>query len=219
MIQRRRARGLILIVSAPSGSGKTTVCRQLLRRMNGRMVKSVSCTTRLRRAGEIAGRNYRFLSKERFRHLARQGFFVEWAAYAGNLYGTPRSFFRTALARGKDVLLEIEVQGAAAMKRAFPQDCVSIFLLPPSWRELKRRLSRQQTDSRADIRTRLAIARREIRRAEAFDYLVVNDTIAGAADDMAAIVTAERCASTRRRLFVRSFAGKRTRIHREKEDA
>lgn len=182
--------GIIFIVSAPSGAGKTTLIRQLLSTFSG-MRLSVSCTTRPRRAGEVSGRDYHFVTKRKFVAIRARGGFAEWAKVHGSLYGTPRAPLEDSVRRGRDVLLDIDVQGAKKLKKAYPQ-AVSVFLLPPSWRELGRRLARRGTDRKESIRQRLEHARREIREMMRYDYVIVNREIQEASRSLGAIVVAER---------------------------
>ncbi|MBI2360845.1 MAG: guanylate kinase [Deltaproteobacteria bacterium] len=182
--------GIILIVSAPSGAGKTTLIRKLLSIFPD-MELMVSYTTRRRRAGEVSGRDYHFVTKEEFMAIRARGGFAEWAEVHGSLYGTPRAPLEDGIRRGRDALLDIDVQGAKRIKKAYPQS-VSVFLLPPSWRELARRLALRGTDHRESIRRRLENARREIREMMRYDYIVVNREIKEAVKLLGAIVLAER---------------------------
>ena len=152
--------GIIFILSAPSGAGKTTLYNGL-RRIHPEIELSVSCTTRRKRPGEINGRDYRFLSEEQFEQLRLRGEFAEWAKVHDYFYGTPKGPLERCIRAGRDILLDIDVQGARQIKKAFPKS-VSIFLLPPSLRELKRRLAARGTDGQEIIRRRLANAQGEI---------------------------------------------------------
>jgi guanylate kinase len=153
--------GIIFILSAPSGAGKTTLYNEL-KRIHPEIRLSVSCTTRARRPGELNGRDYRFLSEPAFRALQERGEFAEWAKVHDYYYGTPKEPLDQSIRAGRDILLDIDVQGAHQIKQAYPQ-AVSIFLLPPSLMELKRRLAARGTDGKEIIRRRLANARGEIR--------------------------------------------------------
>ena len=191
-------RGSLVVLSSPSGGGKTTVVRALLRRVP-RLTRSVSVTTRPPRPSERTGREYWFISTKRFARLRAQGGLLEWARVHQACYGTPRRAVERALARGRDVVLSIDVQGARQIRRRCGRDAVLVFLVPPSRRELKRRLLRRGTESAEGIRTRLAAATRELACRRWYDYAVVNDRLADAIAQLAAIVTAERVRVTRER--------------------
>ena len=162
----------LLILSAVSGTGKSTVSRRLLRTRRN-LALSVSHTTRSPRPGEVDGIHYHFITKENFQERVAQGEFAEWAEYVGHFYGTSKATIADASASGLDLLFDIEIQGAALLKDAYP-DAVSCFLLAPSWIELRRRLENRGTDDEAAVARRLARGRRELESAQAFDYLVVN---------------------------------------------
>ena len=184
-------RGRLFIVSGPSGVGKSTVLKALLeRRKNARF--SVSATTRPIREGEIDGVHYHFISAETFREWIAQEAFLEYAEYVGNFYGTPRKFVEAALDAGQDIILDIEIQGAMQVQERMP-DAVKIFIGPPSWKELERRLTSRGTNTPEDIGKRLARAKVETRAAKAYDYLVVNDAVENAVGELDAIITAEHC--------------------------
>lgn len=185
-----RRRGIPFVLAAPSGTGKTTVCRALVD-ADPELVHSISHTTRAPRVGEVDGVHYHFVSEKVFRGLEEQNVFLEWAEYGGNLYGTSSRELDASLARGVDVLLEIEVQGAAQI-RARRDDARLIFLLPPSWEELERRLRRRGTDTEPVVERRLTIARREILAVREFDYAVVNDDLEDTLAAVRGILDAER---------------------------
>ena len=187
--------GIIFILSAPSGAGKTTLYNGL-RRIHPEIELSVSCTTRRKRPGEINGRDYRFLSEEQFEQLRLRGEFAEWAKVHDYFYGTPKGPLERCIRAGRDILLDIDVQGARQIKKAFPKS-VSIFLLPPSLRELKRRLAARGTDGKEIIRRRLANAQGEIGERIYYDYFVVNREIKDAVRKLSAIVEAERARVSR----------------------
>ena len=191
---------MLLVVSGPGGAGKTTLCETLVAQSRGTMVLSVSHTTRRPRRGEIHKRHYWFVSREHFERDLRAGGFVEHAEVAGELYGTPRAFLERSLKANRDVVLDIDVQGCAKVRRnpEFRGRVVTIFVLPPSRRVLEGRLRNRRTDDERRIRKRLQLAEREIRRAGEYDYLVINDRLAEAVADLAAICRAEQ-ASLRRR--------------------
>ena len=190
-----RRLGIIFILSAPSGAGKTTLYNGL-RRIYPEIALSVSCTTRRRRPGEVNGRDYRFLTERQFDDLGRRGEFAEWAKVHDYFYGTPRKPLERCVRTGRDILLDIDVQGARQIKKAYP-DAVSIFLLPPSLGELERRLARRGTDGREAIRRRLANARGEIGEIIHYDYFVVNRQVNEAVRALSAIVEAERARISR----------------------
>lgn len=178
--------GRLFVISAPSGTGKTTVLGEVRRRCPG-LRFSVSCTTRRPREGEVEGREYRFVTRERFDEMRSKGGFVEWAEVHGELYGTPRDFIDEQLKGGRDTLLDIDVQGACSIKRIYP-DAVTIFLLPPSIEELERRLKGRGTDAPEKIALRLANAKREMAEKGSYDHVVVNDDVSKAASELEKIL-------------------------------
>jgi guanylate kinase len=184
------ARGIPFVVAAPSGAGKTTVCRALVEADPG-LVFSVSHTTRPRRGPERQGWDYHFVERDEFLRLVEEGAFLEHAEYGGNLYGTTWDAIEAPLARGRDVLLEIEVQGARQVRERLPAARL-VFLLPPSLAELEQRLRRRATDSEAEIGVRLAIARRELAELDRFDYALVNDDLEGVVKRLREVIEAER---------------------------
>jgi len=188
--QLTRRQGIIFILSAPSGAGKTTLYNGL-RKNYPEIELSVSCTTRARRGGEVPGRDYRFLSNARFEALKNRGEFAEWAQVHDYCYGTPRHPIDRAVQAGRDILLDIDVQGAQKIKTVYPS-AVAVFVLPPSLTELKRRLSMRGTDDRQVIQRRLSNARGEIEQIIHYDYLVVNRDIEQAVRVLSGIVEAER---------------------------
>ncbi len=182
--------GIIFILSAPSGAGKTTLINRLLG-IYPEMTLSVSCTTRARRAAEVAGKDYRFVTNEQFFQMRAREEFAEWASVHGYFYGTPRQPLERNIRRGRDTLLDIDVQGARRIKALYRR-AVSIFLVPPSWQELARRLALRGTDGKETIRQRLDNARREIQQITKYDYFVVNREIREAVECLRSIVAAER---------------------------
>jgi guanylate kinase len=190
MVERIMSEGILFIVSAPSGAGKTSLVKALLARDSG-LSLSVSCTTRAPRAGERDGVHYHFIDQARFRESVAGGEFLEHAEVFGNLYGTREADVREALAAGQDLILEIDWQGARQVRERF-RSAVGIFVLPPSIAELERRLRGRGTDSDAVIAGRMAQARDEMAHVEEYAYLVVNDLFDTALDALAAIVLAER---------------------------
>jgi guanylate kinase len=185
-----KRRGVIFILSAPSGAGKTTLYNGL-RQIFPEIKLSVSCTTRARRRGEVSGRDYRFLSVQQFDDFKQRGEFAEWAQVHDYFYGTPKRPLDRAINSGRDILLDVDVQGARSIKKAYPA-AVSVFVLPPSISELRRRLARRGTDDKEIVRRRLANAQGEIGEIIQYDYYVVNRKISEAVEVLSAIVAAER---------------------------
>lgn len=171
-----RARAKIFVVSAPSGTGKTTLCNKLLSDGLG-LADSVSMTTRSPRPGERAGVDYIFVTRKRFERMIREGAFLEHEENFGNFYGTPRAFVQRSLAGGVPVLLSIDVKGAMKVRRAYPRRSVLIFLLPPSMRALRTRLRRRRSDKPGEVRRRLALAKKEMAYKRRYDYRIVNDRL------------------------------------------
>lgn len=188
--QLAKRKGIIFILSAPSGAGKTTLYNGL-RKNYPDIQLSVSCTTRRQRRGEVAGTDYHFLSDRQFDALKRRGEFAEWAQVHDYCYGTPRKPIERAVKAGRDILLDIDVQGAKKIKNAYPE-AVAVFVLPPSMAELKRRLSLRGTDDRQVIARRLANAIGEIEQRIHYDYFVVNRDVDQAVRVLSGIVEAER---------------------------
>lgn len=193
-IQRR---GLMLVLSSPSGAGKSTIARNLLEN-DPRLELSVSVTTRPRRGSEIDGVHYHFLSGRDFERMRDTDALLEWAEVHGNFYGTPREAVEVAMARGRDMLFDIDWQGAQQLTERMRADIVSIFILPPSLAELKARLLRRAEDSVKTIEKRLDNARVEIRHWTEYDYVVVNDDLDRAYAAVRSIVEAERLRRDRR---------------------
>lgn len=182
--------GTLYIVAAPSGAGKSSLVNALLEREPG-IVLSISHTTRPPRSGDVDGQHYHFINRGVFERLVADGAFIEHAEVFGNLYGTSRAAVEPLLAAGRDVLLEIDWQGARQVRKAYPE-CMSVFILPPSREELERRLRTRAADSAVTIARRLVESRDEIAHAGDFDYIVVNDQFADALGDLRAIVTTRR---------------------------
>jgi guanylate kinase len=194
---RIRRRGLMLVLSSPSGAGKSTIARNLLENDSG-LELSVSVTTRARRGSEIDGVHYHFLSQRDFDRLRDTDALLEWAEVHGNCYGTPREPAEAAMADGRDMLFDIDWQGAVQLSEKMRADIVSVFILPPSMGELKTRLKRRAEDTDAAIEKRLSNARVEIEHWREYDYVVVNDDLDRAYTEVKAIVTAERLRRDRR---------------------
>ncbi len=193
-IQRR---GLMLVISSPSGAGKSTIARNLLE-ADPQMSISVSVTTRKRRPSEIEGRHYFFKSIREFEGLRQTEALLEWAEVHGNFYGTPRDAVEEAMAEGRDMLFDIDWQGAQQLQEKMGGDVVSIFILPPSMAELQSRLHRRAEDTEEVIQTRLANSRSEIEHWIEYDYIVVNEDLDSAFASVKAIVEAERLRRDRR---------------------
>ncbi|MFD0616512.1 guanylate kinase [Paenibacillus sp. GCM10027629] len=185
------SKGLLIVLSGPSGVGKGTVCTALRKKMPN-LIYSVSATTRQPRMGEEEGVNYFYKSREQFLDMIEHNQLLEYAEYVGNYYGTPRDFVEQTINEGKDIILEIEVQGALQVKKSFPQG-VFIFLLPPSLDELKDRIKGRGTENETVIDHRMSVAEEEINMIEYYDYAVVNDEIEHACRRIDAIITAEHC--------------------------
>lgn len=188
--------GILIVVSAPAGCGKDTILEQALLK-NENLFYSVSATTREIRPNETDGVSYHFRTREAFERMIAEGGLLEYTEYCGNYYGTPKKAVEEMLAAGKDVILKIEVEGAMNIKRIFP-DCAMIFILPPSFEELSRRLHKRGTEDEETILKRIETARRELTYAENYDYLIVNGELSAAVEDFLAIVSAEKKKTARR---------------------
>ncbi len=190
-------RGLMLVLSSPSGAGKSTIARNLLE-SDPSLEISVSVTTRQRRPSEIAGKHYHFISVREFERLRDSDSLLEWAEVHGNFYGTPREPVETAMSEGRDMLFDIDWQGARQLQEKMSADVVSIFVLPPTMTELQSRLHRRAEDSEEVIRTRLLNSRAEIEHWREYDYVIVNDDLDEAFRNVNCIVNAERVRRDRR---------------------
>jgi guanylate kinase len=186
-------RGTLFVVSAPSGAGKTTLCREIRLRLPD-LAYSVSVTTRSPRPGEVDGTDFRFVREAEFRAMLARDEFAEWATVHGNLYGTRARALEEALGAGRDVLLDIDTQGAAQLRARYTAaDAVLIFVVAPSVKELEQRLRERRSDQDADIERRLRRAREEIALWRQYDYLIVNRDVKEALDQLESIILAERC--------------------------
>jgi guanylate kinase len=194
-IQRR---GLMMVISSPSGAGKSTIARLLLEDKEMNLSLSVSVTTRPRRPSEIEGVHYHFISVREFERLRDGNALIEWAEVHGNFYGTLRETAENALADGQDMLFDIDWQGADQLQEKMPADVVSIFILPPTMRELQQRLNRRAEDTPQVIETRLHNARFEIEKWSRYDYIVINEDLNRSYAAVKAIVSAERLRRDRR---------------------
>ena len=186
-----KKQGTLFIISAPSGSGKTTLCARLVEAVDS-LYRSISMTTRPPRPGERDGMDYIFIEKPEFIKRMKKKEFLEWAKVFGAYYGTPKKHIMHMLKRGSDVLLSIDVQGAMKIKR-LKLGAVYIFILPPSLAMLKERLVNRSTDSKEAISERMDIAKKEISRSQKYDYVIVNNRLESALDNLRAIIIAERC--------------------------
>jgi guanylate kinase len=186
-----RRRGLMLVLSSPSGAGKTTISRLLLER-EPNLGMSVSVTTRPKRPGEVAGVDYHFIDRIAFDLMVNRRELLEWAKVFDNYYGTPRTPVEAALAAGRDMLFDIDWQGTQQLEEAMPQDLVRVFVLPPSTRELERRLETRAQDSAAEVARRMAKAADEMSHWAEYDYVIVNRGIEDSVRQVQAILTAER---------------------------
>jgi guanylate kinase len=194
---RIRRRGLMLVLSSPSGAGKSTIARFLLEKDKG-FELSVSYTTRPRRGSEIEGVHYHFVAQREFERLRDSDAFLEWAEVHGNFYATPREPAEAAMSEGRDMLFDIDWQGADQLRGKIPADVVSVFILPPSMAELKERLLRRAEDQAQVIDQRLKNARAEIEHWRKYDYVIVNDNLDRAFGEVRSIVTGERLRRDRR---------------------
>jgi guanylate kinase len=190
-------RGMVLILSSPSGAGKTTLTRMLMQDSALDLTLSVSVTTRQQRSSEVDGIHYHFIKRDEFERMRAAGDLLESAEVHGNAYGTPRAPVERVLAEGRDMLFDVDWQGAAQVRERLGDDVVSIFVLPPSMRELRERLERRAEDTASSIDARFQNARKEIERWRDYHYVVVNDDIMRAYADVKTIVAAERLRARR----------------------
>jgi guanylate kinase len=202
-------RGILFVVSSPSGGGKGTLIQRVLDKVPN-LSYSVSFTTRAPRPGEIDGREYFFVATERFEEMVEAGEFLEWAIVHGKLYGTTREQVSHEISEGRDIILEVDVQGARSVRALLP-DSVSIFILPPSFEVLRQRLQARGTDSPDELDLRLRNAPTELQDYSAFQYVIINDELDRAADEMMAVVQAERVRLSRQgeriKRVVEAFSG------------
>jgi len=195
--------GALFVVTGASGTGKTTLVKEALATVPD-LSFSVSATTRAPRVGEVSGRDYHFVSQDRFSEMVEEGAFLEWAEVYGNRYGTPRAPVETALQHGESILLEIDAEGAAQVRESM-QEAVFIFILPPSIETIEKRLRGRSTDSEEIITRRLADARLQLSRCGDFEYLLVNDDLHSGFDQLQAILVAELLRVGRRSSLVAQF--------------
>jgi guanylate kinase len=202
---RTPRRGVLLIVASPSGAGKTSLCRRLMAD-HGNLELSISMTTRGIRPGEVADRDYHFVTPEAFQALIDQDAFLEWADVHGSRYGSPRAPIDKALEEGRDVLFDIDWQGAAQIAEKCPEDAVRVFILPPSLSELRRRLVTRSQDAEDVIERRIKNAKGEIEHSDMFDYVFVNDDFDRSYSELAHIYHAERSRRFRN-VWVEAYRG------------
>lgn len=193
-----RRRGMLIVVSAPSGAGKTTLCGEI-RKVVPNLGYSVSHTTRAPRPGEVEGRDFHFVGEAEFRRMSQSGEFAEWARVHGNLYGTAVRALEEALERGEDILLDIDTQGARQLRTRYPQG-VFVFVVAPSMKDLELRLRERQSDAPQEIARRMTRAVEEIASWREYDYLIVNRHLDEAVRQLQCLIEAERCRTTRLRL-------------------
>lgn len=184
-------RGIIVVISGPSGTGKGTLLEEAMRR-NRNLRYSVSATTRKPRPGEIPEESYFFRSREEFDGMIASGEILEWDEFCTNRYGTPRTPLENSIAQGADVVMDVTFPGAMAIKQAFPDDAVTVFISPPSEEELERRLRGRKTESEEEIARRLHAAKLELTKVGLFDYSIVNDDLSRAASELLEIIAAEK---------------------------
>lgn len=201
-------RGIVLILSSPSGAGKTTLTRMLLQDRDLDLTLSISVTTRPRRSSEVDGIHYRFIGRRQFEAMRDAGELLEWAEVHGNFYGTPRAPVEEILAEGRDALFDIDYQGTQQVREKMGADAVTVFILPPSMKELRARLERRAEDSSEVIEKRLENARKEITRWTQYDYVLVNDDLQRSFDDLLAILRAERQRRPRRMKAIEAFVAR-----------
>lgn len=188
---KTKKQGLLIVISAPSGAGKGTIINKMLEK-NNNLWLSVSATSRPMRTNDIEGKTYYFYTKEEFENKIKENYFLEYASYADNYYGTPKKYIQEHLNNGEDVILEIEIQGAMQVKKLIPE-ALFVFIMPPSLKELKKRLVSRGTDTKEKILERFKIAYQEMNEVTKYNYVVVNDEIEIAADKILSIIKSEKC--------------------------
>lgn len=195
--------GLLVVISGPAGVGKGSIVKEMMK-LSDKVVLSISATTRAPRPDERDGINYFFKSREQFEEMIRNNELIEWVEYCGNYYGTPKEFVMNEIEKGHIVILEIEVEGAASVKRLFP-DSVLCFVLPPDYYELEKRLRGRGTEDEETINRRLTRAREEFRHIDDYDYIIINDTISSAAQRFMNIIESEQMKTHRNKELINKF--------------
>ena len=203
---KKNRKGLMLVLSSPSGAGKTTICKEILKKIK-ELKLSISYTTRPKRKSEIDGRDYFFISEKKFKELKTKGFFIENAKVFDHLYGTPKNFVEENLIKGVDVLFDIDWQGAQKLSNFSKTDIVSVFILPPSNSILKERLKKRNEDSLEIVNKRMSKAKSEISHWIEYDYVLINEDLATCTDEIVTILKAERKKRDRQK-FIFSFIEK-----------
>lgn len=189
MLNKKR-KGRLFIISAPSGAGKTTLCHAVLASLS-QIVPSISYTTRAPREGEVTGKDYHFVSPQKFKAMIEEHAFAEWAIVHGHYYGTNKNLIEKSMQEGNDVLLSIDIQGADQLRKLY-SDAVSVFINPPSLKELKNRLIDRKSDSQMTIQKRLEVAKKEIAAAPSYQFQVVNDDFEQALEELISIIKSQR---------------------------
>ncbi len=197
-------KGLLIVISGPSAVGKGTICKELMKRGIDNLELSVSATTRRPRQGEIDGINYYFKEKEVFEKMIESEDFLEFARVYDNYYGTPKKNVMDKISNGKDVILEIDIQGAKRVKRNY-EDGIFIFIMPPSFKELKNRIVKRGTETQKDMNKRMTCAFEEVQQAKYYDYIVVNDNLNSAVEKIYCIIKAEKCRLSRYHIDLSEF--------------
>ncbi len=199
----QKQKGLLVVISGPSGTGKGTVCQKLLSQRNS-VRYSVSATTRKPREGEVEGKSYFFVSESKFLDMIETDALIEWDKYCDNYYGTPKEYVETCLEDGLDIILEITVEGALEIKQKYPE-CVLVFIIPPSFAELRRRIETRATECCDVIEKRLEKAANELKHVSKYDYLILNDSVDNAVLNIEKVLDAERLKPSRNKELIKSL--------------
>lgn len=198
-----KEKGMLIVLSGPSGAGKGTLCDLLLKKIKN-LYLSISVTTRQPRNNEKNGVDYLFTSEEDFISKIKNDEFIEWAKVHNNYYGTPKKYVDKLLKEGKDVILEIDTQGAAQIKKKYPEG-IFIFIMPPGIKELKKRIIKRGSETEESLNIRIQNARKELRESQKYDYVIVNDDLQEAVSNLSAIIIAERCKVSRNRKLLQKY--------------